>query len=244
MTGERQRPRQLERTPTAVPGAAAVRAFLKSHPDFLVDNPDLLEVLTPPAQHNGGNVTDLGHFMARRLQEQIARLKLEQRELISTGRANQTAQDQVHRAVMVMLDATSFEHLVHIVTRDLADVLDVDVVTLCAEAHNGSATPGRAPTGGVFVLEPGTIDALVGPGSRARLGSDLPADPAIFGPAAGLVRSQALIRLSASRRAPAGLLAIGSRDDDKFDASHGTELLDFLARVLERLFRAWLDLPS
>ena len=44
MTGERQRPRQLERTPTAVPGAAAVRAFLKSHPDFLVDNPDLLEV--------------------------------------------------------------------------------------------------------------------------------------------------------------------------------------------------------
>ena len=123
-------------------------------------------------------------------------------------------------------------------------MLDVDVVTLCAEARQGSALPGQAPTSGVFVLEPGSIDMLVGPGSRVRLGADMPPDPGVFGPAAGLVRSQALVRLSASRRAPAGLLAIGSRKADKFDAGHGTELLDFLARVLERLFRAWLDLPA
>ena len=244
MTGERRNPKQLERTPSAVPGAAAVRAFLKNHPDFLIEKPDLLEVLTPPAQHDGTNVTDLGRFMARRLQEEVARLKLERLEMVGLGRANQTAQDQVHRAVTVMLEATSFEHLVHIVTRDLADVLDVDVVTLCAEARQGSALPGQAPTSGVFVLEPGSIDMLVGPGSRVRLGADMPPDPGVFGPAAGLVRSQALVRLSASRRAPAGLLAIGSRKADKFDAGHGTELLDFLARVLERLFRAWLDLPA
>lgn len=244
MSGERRHPRHAPRTPTAVPGAAAVRAFLKSHPDFLVDNPDLLEVLTPPTQHNGSNVTDMSRFMARRLQEEVARLKLERHEMVNLGRANQTAQEQVHRAITVMLEATSFEHLVHIVTRDLADVLDVDVVTLCAEAHNGSSLPGRAPTTGVFVLEPGSIDLLLGAGSRARLGDDMPPDPAIFGPAAGLVRSQALVRLHASRRAPAGLLAIGSRDADKFDAGHGTELLDFMARVLERLFRAWLDLPT
>lgn len=244
MSGERRNPRQVSRAPTAVPGAAAVRAFLKNHPDFLVDNPDLLEVLTPPTQHNGTNVTDMGRFMARRLQEEVARLKLERHEMVNLGRANQSAQEQVHRAITVMLEATSFEHLVHIVTRDLADVLDVDVVTLCAEARQGTALPGQAPTAGVFVLEPGSIDLLLGAGSRARLGNDLSADPAIFGPAAGLVRSQALVRLSASRRAPAGLLAIGSREDDKFDAGHGTELLDFMARVLERLFRAWLDLPA
>ena len=143
MTGERRHPKRLQQAPAAVPGAAAVRAFLKSHPDFLVDNPDLLEVLTPPAQHDGTNVMDLGRFMARRLQEEVARLKLERLELINTSRANQSAQDQVHRAVTVMLEATSFEHLVHIVTRDLADVLDVDVVTLCGSAWAATFTPIR-----------------------------------------------------------------------------------------------------
>ena len=116
----------------------------------------------------------------------------QQRELVETSRANMGAQDQVHRAVSAMLEATSFEHLVHIVTRDLADILDVDVVTLCAEANGG--TPLKASTGGVFVLQPGTIDALLGDGVRAVLDTDVAPDTAVFGPAAGLVLNRPCTR--------------------------------------------------
>ena len=58
------------------------------------------------------------------------------------------------------------------------------------------------------------------------------------------MRSQALVRLTASPCTPAGLMALGSRDGRKFQPGQATELLDFLGRFLERLFRAWLDLPT
>ena len=58
------------------------------------------------------------------------------------------------------------------------------------------------------------------------------------------MKSQALARLHASRRSPAGLLALGSRDPEKFHSGQASELLTFLARTLERLIRGWLHLPA
>jgi hypothetical protein len=40
------------------------------------------------------------------------------------------------------------------------------------------------------------------------------------------------------------MLAFGSREPDLFQQGHGTELISFLARVVERCIRSWLDLPA
>ncbi len=69
-------------------------------------------------------------------------------------------------------------------------------------------------------------------------------DPAIYGPGAGLIQSEALLRLMISSRTPAGLVAFGSRDPDLFHDGQGTELIAFLGSVIERLLRSWLDLPA
>src|SRR5262249_61954279 len=73
------------------------------------------------------------------------------------------------------------------------------------------------------------------------LSSETPADPALFGAAAGLVRSQALLRISISRSGPTGLLCIGTRNPDTFHPGLGTELLTFLARALEITIAQWLE---
>jgi hypothetical protein len=52
------------------------------------------------------------------------------------------------------------------------------------------------------------------------------------------------VRLRFNSQTPAGLLALGSRQEEKFHPGQGTELLQFLARALERCVRAWLDLPQ
>jgi uncharacterized protein YigA (DUF484 family) len=41
-----------------------------------------------------------------------------------------------------------------------------------------------------------------------------------------------------------GLLCIGTRKPEKFHPGQGTELLSFLARVLETTLGAWLDLAA
>jgi len=219
-----------------------VRDFLLENPKFLTDNPDLLPLLRPEAKHSGENVLDLGQIVTRRLGDEVVRLQVLLDELLANGRANLAAQNQVHAAALALMGARNLEHLIHIVTRDLVEVLGVDTVTLCVEvAEDG---PTRAPMAGVFVLPQGRVDAILGVGAPTLLEAIEGGDHLVFGPAAGLVRSQALVRLSPSPASPPGLLALGSREQDKFHSGQGTELLQFLSRLLERLFRTWLDLPN
>jgi uncharacterized protein YigA (DUF484 family) len=93
---------------------------------------------------------------------------------------------------------------------------------------------------GLQLLEPGVVNQILGPKRDALLADHTSGDAEIFGAAAGLVRSQALLRLSVGGRAPEGLVALGSRRPAKFKPGQGTELLCFLARALEIVIAEWL----
>jgi uncharacterized protein YigA (DUF484 family) len=177
--------------------------------------------------------------MLERLRHDLARLQGEHQSLIATSRGNLASQCRVHKAVLGMLRAPSFEHLLQTVTTDLAVLIDVDVVTLGVESSASRTT--RLPLHGIHLLPSGTVEKLLGPNRDALLCTDIQGDPALFGGAAGLVRSQALLRLSFSRSAPVGLMCIGTRVPDTFQPGHGTELLTFLARTLEITIAQWLD---
>jgi hypothetical protein len=218
---------------------ADVAQYLRRHPDFLVEHADLLAVLTPPSHRRGDNIVDMQHFMVERLKDDVHRLKSQQRALITTSRSNLSSQQRVHAAVLALLQANSFEQLIQTVTTDLSVLLDIDVVTLCIESSGGFS---RAPMQGLQLLEPGDVEELLGPTRDALLEDEVAGDATIFGAGAGLVRSEALLRLPVAQ-APPGLLALGSRRAGKFKAGQGTELLCFLAQTLGVTISQWLDLP-
>jgi uncharacterized protein YigA (DUF484 family) len=219
----------------------AVAAYLRDHPDFLVQNPDLMPVLTPPALARGRGVVDFQAFMVERLRSELARAGDQQRSLIATSRANLAHQTRIHAAILLLLDAGSFEHLIETITTELAVRLGLDVACLVVES-NGAEMP-HVHRSGVRVVEPGTVGRRLGR-HAVRLRGDTEGDAAIFGAAAGLVRSEALVRIQVSSETPVGLIAFGSREPDMFHPGQGTELVVFLSKVIERCIRAWLDLPA
>jgi len=221
--------------------AEEVSAYLREHPDFLIRNADLVQHLTPPMVRRGSNIVDLQYYMVDRLQSEVGRLRTEQRELLTSSRANLNNQNRVHAAALFLLDAQSFEQLIQTITTDLAVLLDLDVACLVVESGNRDL-PGF-DTPGVRVVKAGAIDRWLGRREMVLAGG-IHGDPAIFGGGSGLVRSEALIRLHISAESPPGLLAFGSREPDMFHHSQGTELISFLARVVERCIRTWLDLPA
>ncbi|MGC2203307.1 MAG: DUF484 family protein [Stellaceae bacterium] len=216
-----------------------VLAYLRDHPGFLDRHPDVLRLLRAPARQIGDGVLDFQQFMLERLRHDLVSLQEERKNLIATSRGNLTSQGRVHKGVLAMLRAPSFEHLLQIVTTDLAVLIDVDVITLCVES---TASPTvRLPLHGIHLLRSGTVDKLLGAERDVLLCTNTQGDPALFGEAAGLVRSQALLRLSFSRSAPVGLMCIGARTADTFQPGLGTELLAFLARALEISIAQWLE---
>jgi uncharacterized protein YigA (DUF484 family) len=223
--------------------AEDVAAYLTRHPEFLAEHPDVLALVVPPSSSNtGNNVADMQRFMIDRLRTEVAALKASHQELIATTRTNMSSQRRVHEAALDLLTARTFEELIERITTDLALKLDVDVVSLCVE-NDGSVAP-KVTSRGIRLLKPGTVDRLMGEDQGVALHAIVEGSPLLFGHAARSVKSEALMRLRVSPAAPAGVLALGSRNENHFDHGQGTELLDFLARVLETTIRLWLDLPG
>lgn len=238
--------RRLDATGAGVENAKIVAdevaAYLRKHPDFLNERPELIAALTPPMEHHGEGVVDMQHFMLQRLRGEVKLLKSQQRALLATSRSNMASQSRIHAAVLAIVAAKSFEQLIQVVTTDLAIMLDVDVVTIGVES--AAAAQPRLPMHGVQILRRGTVEHILGDERMTLLCDETTGDPALFGAAAGLVRSQALLRVHVGDHAPVGLLCIGTRRADRFHPGQGTELLSFLARSLELTIAAWLDIPA
>ncbi|MDW3204672.1 MAG: DUF484 family protein [Alphaproteobacteria bacterium] len=225
--------------PTGVE-AKDVVSFLRDNPGFLNEHPDLLSELDPPKRNGGKGVYDFQEAMIRRLRDRIEETTDVARELIDTSRENLNSQSRVHECVLRLLSANSFEQLINLVQTDVAVVLDMDVVTLAVESANAEDFPVRSVT----LVPPGFVDRLIGTDRDMLLRAHISGDPDLFGGAATLVQSDALVRLQISNSSPPALLAFGHRDPEKFHPGQATELIGFLSAVLAQLVRIWLDLPE
>ena len=217
------------------PSAEQVADYLARHPEFFEANGHLFASMPAPGRWSGG-VVDIQKVMLDRRIEEIEELRNCAVEVIETSRTNMTVQTRTHAAILALLAATSFEHLLRVVGEDVPLLLDVDVAVLAFEA-------GDRPIAELVATETryfrtGMVDELIGADKDVRLIRDVRDDGTLFGGAAGLVRSAALVRLRPNRNTPPGLLALGSRGAT-FQPGQGTELLQFLARVLEACVQRW-----
>lgn len=224
--------------------AEAVADHLAQNPDFLLQHPELIAILTPPSHRRGDNVVDMQRVMIESLQRDLVRGRGVQDELVQAGRRHRTRQSRVHRAALDIIAAASFEDVIQVLTTDLAVHLDVDVVALCVEADGEAPASASGAMGGVHMLAPGAVSDVMG-GERAVLLRPTVAPAlAIYGAAAPLIASDALLRLDIGPRSPIGLVALGAREEGRFDESQGTEPFRFLARIIAITIGTWLDLPA
>ncbi|HEX7777154.1 MAG TPA: DUF484 family protein [Parvibaculum sp.] len=234
---------EAEQIRESLPSLSAddVRAYLLAHPDFVTDDAELIASLAPARDH-GRNVVDMQHFVIGKLQRQVRTLRDIQSDLIEASSLNSLARDQVHAATLAMLDARNFEDFIGYVTGPdgLAAALGLRAAAICIEAANGIHPIG---TGSVHVLEAGGVARMMGGDLPYRLVPNVLGSRGLYGDLATGVQSEALVRLDFSRASPPGLLALGGSAPEQFHPDQAADLLEFLARIVERSVRRWLDLP-
>lgn len=218
-----------------------VRAFLLAHPDFIINDPELLNHIMP-ARNEGANVVDMQSFVITRLQGKVRMLRDIQSDLIEASSLNSLAREQVHVAAISMLDAPSFDALMEYITLPdgLARTLGLASASICIEV---TGELSRADTIGMRLLESGGVDRMMGGDLPYRLSPNVQGSPSLYGDRANNVCSEALVRLDFSRVTPPGLLALGGIDPEQFHPEQAADLLEFLAQIVERCVRLWLDLP-
>jgi hypothetical protein len=222
-----------DRLPPPPASEEQVVAYLQTNPDFLVRHPDLVTRLAPPSRFGGGSVVDFQHYMIERLHDELDRMRGCAEHLISTSRSNMSTQNRTHEAALAILDAGDMAGLARVVADDLPTLLDVDLCTIGFETDAGN--PAILP--GILSLPVDFLDAVMGVG-EVMLRAAAAGDPIIFGDGAGLVNSFALVRLDPAG-GPPGLLALGSRAERTFHSSQGTDLLSFLAHIIDDCVQRW-----
>ncbi len=215
--------------------ARQVKDYLRAHPQFLTDNMPLVAELLPGlSARDDGNVVDLRDYVVERLRREVEELKASAKALITTTRGNMSTQERTLQAALAVLAAEGMDALARVITDELPVVLQVDVVTIAFEA-------GLPKPAALFVQElpAGSIDTLLGERVTARLRESVGGEQPLYGAAAALVASDALVRLEPGNGLPQGVLALGTRTEGAFHPQQGTDLLGFLARVVEHAVERW-----
>src|SRR5690606_29628183 len=89
--------------------AHSVESWLRRHPDFLTQHPDLLDALAAPRRRLGDGVLDMQHFLVERLRGENARLKAREHALIEAAGSNRESLARVHEAALALLAAKTFD---------------------------------------------------------------------------------------------------------------------------------------
>ena len=195
----------------------------------------------------GANIIDLRGIAMERLEARLDRLEDTHRSVIAAAYDNLAGTNQVHRAILRMLDPTEFEVFLRDLGGPVAEILRVDCIRLVLETVQNDQDAVVQRLGDVLrVAQPGFVqDYLSGgrdaPQRQVTLRQMQEGSAAIYGEKAGWIRSEACLRLDFGAGRLPGMLVMGAEDPHQFNPSQGTDLLAFFAGVFERSMRRWLS---
>ncbi len=229
---------------TTKPMADALREKIIEDPRVLLEDHDIMRALVGAGDDQmGDNVVDLRTVAMARLETRFDRLEDTHRNVIAAAYDNLAGTNQVHRAILRMMEATTFEGFLADLTGDVADILRVDAVRLVLESSNPDALSNAGTT--VAVMPENYVEGYI------TLGRKMPSRPitlrafekvgaSLYGPRAKYIQSEACLKIDLGPDRMPAMLVMGSEDPHLFTPQQGTDLLTFFASVFERVARRWL----
>jgi len=222
-----------------------IRSLILADPELVLSDDMVMRALLGATAKGARNIVDLRDKLVERLEQRLTKLVRANRSVIAAAYENVAGTQQVHRAVLSLLDAADLGEFLRLLTRDVPAMVGVDEARICLETEIDTVRPATQLAEGlgqrVLLVPEGTVgeymmlEGATDPGPVLLRPSGVEAE-IVFGRPT-YVRSEALLRLDLGST---GLLAFGAADPDRFGPDQGTDLLTFFGGVVERLLTAHL----
>lgn len=224
-----------------------LRDLILSKPERLLQDRDVMNALVAANERAmGSNIVDLRGIAMQRLETRLDRLEDTHRSVIAAAYENLAGTNQVHRAVLQLLEPLTFPAFIAALSGEVAQTLRVDIVRLVLETAQDDTPASLRQLGEVVQIGP--VGHVVNYLTNGRNLAPRPVmlrpvtslAATVYGPRAAEIRSEAVMRLDLGENRLPAMLVFGSEDPAMFRSTHGTDLLTFFAGALERLMRRWL----
>lgn len=224
-----------------------LRDRILSDPDAILDDRDLMHALIAANEKQlGNNIVDLRGIAMERLESRLDRLEDTHRSVIAAAYENLAGTNQIHRAVLHLLEAQSFDALMRGLRGDVAEALRVDNIKLVIETALEEDDARVESLEDVLIVRPaGFVTGYMRAGRRGPLRPVIlrqvaEAGEDVYAEAASWIHSEALLKLDLGEGKLPAMLAMGAEDPHQFRANQGTDLLAFFSGTVERVMRRWL----
>ncbi|MCK9539609.1 DUF484 family protein [Dokdonella sp.] len=206
--------------------AMEVASYLRRHPEFLGEFPDLALALVLPREQ--GPAASLASYQLEVLRDKNRELARRLHELIDIAHDNEQLMIQVHTLTLALMRAGNLAGTARAVAACLTEDFHTDLVRLVLFR----ADPDL-PAADWLIVEPGGAAAMPAFDEFFKRGDPLCGRlqqdklEALFGADAGEVHSAVLLPIG-----DAGLLAIGSHEPNRFHPGMGTVFLKLIGEAV------------
>jgi uncharacterized protein len=214
-------------------------------PEKLLEDRDVMAALINASEAQAGtNIVDLRAVAMEKLEDRLEKLEEIHRSVIAAAYENLAGTNQIHRAILELLDPLTFDDFLSALGGNVAATLRIDSVALILETSQTAPKMSINPI--LQFKEAGFVGDYVSAGRNISIRPVVlrqvqAENTALYGEKAAWVRSEAIMRLDFGTGRLPGMLAFGSEDPHHFKPNHGTDLLTFFAAVFERTMRRWLS---
>lgn len=206
--------------------AMEVASYLRRHPEFLNEFPDLALALVLPREH--GKAASLASYQLEVLRDKNRELSRRLHELIEIAHENEQLMVRVHTLTLALMRAKTLPETARAVAAALTEDFGTDLVRLVLFRADPDlpaaawliAEPSGAPAFPAFAEFLKRAEPLCGRLQQDKLDT-------LFGEQAAEVQSAVLMPVGS-----AGMLAVGSHDANRFHPGMGTIFLKLISEAL------------
>ena len=210
----------------------------------------LLKALIGASEKNlGGKIVDLRSVAMQKMDGELKKLKRSNQQVIATAYENLVGMKQVHQVVLNSLEQNNFDEFIANLDTEACDVLKVDCIKIGLETHSSLQNTEKYDSNLSKLLDfypVNFVDTYISQGENN--GSDdvvLRPTPKgceqLYGKLSKNLKSEGCIKLEIGNEKIIGILALASKEREKFTAQQGVELLKFMGSVFERRISHWLN---
>ena len=211
-----------------------VAAYLREHPEFLVEHPEVLAELELP--HQSGAAVSLVERQVSVLRDRNIEMRNRLGKLIDTARDNDRLFELTRRLVLDLLMSDSLHTATHALNKSLNKDFKTDFNYLCLlgnelgeTEHYRSVTPAEARESIGNLLDARQVICGILRKEETEF---------LFGCDAAEVKSAAVVPIG--KGSTIGLLAVGSRNPQHYKSGMGTLFLSYIGEILAHALPRYL----
>ena len=199
--------------------------FLKKNKNFFIKNSDLIKDLNFPLSDNSSDkVVDLEAYRYKKVSQQNIDLQNQMTKVLIAGKSHLNAQKRILKSTIRILNIRSFPRLLSLIKNDLKMILGCDEM-------NCFITNENLKFDGLSQIDLKIALSYFKNKSVTNLNQNPKGLLLFFPNKSSIVKSYILMKVNFNKDIM--VLAMGSKDNNKFTVDMQTDLVEYLIKIIE-----------